>query len=67
MEKLLIIARIKSLAAANEIQSVEIQGQRLMLYRNGAFILLAERRFPRLEAVKPEARLDETLGLLRTM
>ena len=67
VENLLTIARIKALAAANDIQSVEIQGQRLMLYRNGAYILLAERRFPRLETFKPEARLMEALELLRTM
>jgi transcription-repair coupling factor (superfamily II helicase) len=67
VENLLTIARIKSLAAGNDIQSVEIQGQRLMLYRNGAYILLAERRFPRLETIKPKARLEETLGLLRSM
>jgi hypothetical protein len=38
-----------------------------MLHRNGAYILLAERRFPRLETIKPKARLEETLSLLRTM
>ena len=67
MENLLSIARIKSLAAANDIQSVEIQGQRLMLFRNGAYILLAERRFPRLESAEPIARLNETIDLLRSM
>jgi transcription-repair coupling factor (superfamily II helicase) len=67
VENLLTIARIKALAAGNDIQSVEIQGQRLMLHRNGAYILLAERRFPRLETIKPKARLEETLSLLRTM
>jgi len=64
---LLTIARIKSLAAQNDIQSVEIQGQRLMLHRNGSYILLAERRFPRLETVRPAERLKETLDLLGTM
>ena len=67
VENLLTIARIKSLAAENDIQSVEIQGQRLMLYRNGAYILLAERRFPRLETVRPAERLKETLDLLGKM
>ena len=67
VDHLLTVARIKALAAANDIQSVEIQGQRLMLYRNGDYILLAERRFPKLETVSPKERLDEALALLRTM
>ncbi len=62
---LLQIARIKALAGANGISSVEIQGQRLMLHRNGDYILMGDRRFPRLEAARPEAMLVETIRLLR--
>ena len=62
---LLQIARIKALAGANGISSVEIQGQRLMLHRNGDYILLGDRRFPRLESAKPKAKLVEVIRLLR--
>ena len=67
MSNLLEITRIKILASNHGINSVEIQGQRLMLERNGGYILVGERRFPRLEAHKPVSRLAETLALLRTM
>ncbi len=62
---LLLIARIKALAAAEEIASVEIQGQRLMLHRNGDYILLEGRRFPRLKAESPHGKLKEAVEMLR--
>jgi transcription-repair coupling factor (superfamily II helicase) len=66
-ENLITIARIKSLAAAEKISSVEIQGQRLMLHRGGDYILLEGRRFPRLKADSPRDKLAETLEKLRVM
>jgi transcription-repair coupling factor (superfamily II helicase) len=65
-ENLLQIARIKAVASAEGIGSVEIQGQRLMLHRNGAYILLDGRRFPRLQSDGARERLSEVLTLLRT-
>jgi transcription-repair coupling factor (superfamily II helicase) len=62
---LLHIARIKALAAAANIASVEISGQRLMLHRNGDYMLLEGRRFPRLKAASPAAKLAETIAMLR--
>ena len=64
---LLHIARIKALASSAGIASVEIQAQRLMLHRNGDYILLEERRFPRLHAASPLGKLAETIGMLRTL
>ncbi|MEN9975409.1 MAG: hypothetical protein RLZZ282_1415 [Verrucomicrobiota bacterium] len=64
---LLQSARIKALAAREHIASVEISGQRLMLYRNGDYILLEGRRFPRLKAAHPAAKLAETLTMLRAI
>jgi len=63
--RLLEIARIKALAAALGIASVEIQGQRLMLHRNGEYILLEGRRFPRLQSATTEGKLPEALRLLK--
>jgi transcription-repair coupling factor (superfamily II helicase) len=62
---LLHIARIKALAAAQNIASVEISGQRLMLHRNGDYIMLDGRRFPRLKAASPATKLAETIAMLR--
>jgi transcription-repair coupling factor (superfamily II helicase) len=66
-QNLLTIARIKALAAAENINSVEINGQRLMLHRGGDYILLEGRRFPRLKASTPTAKLTETIEMLRTV
>ncbi len=63
--RLLEISRIKALAAAQGISSVEIQGQRLMLHRNGDYILLEGRRFPRLQAASHAGKLSETITLLQ--
>jgi transcription-repair coupling factor (superfamily II helicase) len=64
---LIHIARIKALAAAERIDSVEINGQRLMLHRNGDYIMLEGRRFPRLRAESPLGKLAETAELLRAV
>ncbi len=64
--RLIEITRIKCLAASEGISSVEIQGQRLMLHRNGDYILLEGRRFPRLKAVSPAGKLTEAMEMLRT-
>jgi transcription-repair coupling factor (superfamily II helicase) len=63
--RLLEITRIKALAAAEGIASVEIQGQRLMLHRNGDYILLEGRRFPRLQSASPQGKLAEAATLLQ--
>ncbi len=64
---LVTIARIKALAAAERIASVEISGQRLMLHRGGDYILLEGRRFPRLRTESPAGKLAETVEMLRSV
>jgi len=43
---------------------VEIQGQRLMLHRNGDYILLEGRKFPRIKAVDHREKLQQAIDLL---
>ncbi|MCB1133547.1 MAG: transcription-repair coupling factor, partial [Verrucomicrobiae bacterium] len=64
-QTLLTIARIKALAAAENIAAVEISAQRLMLHRGGDYILLEGRRFPRLKAASPVGKLNEAIEMLR--
>ncbi len=52
-------------AAANNVSSVEISGQRLILQRNGSPILLDGSRYPRLMKIKPAEKLEEVLEMLR--
>jgi len=63
--RLIEIARIKSLAASEGIAAVEIQGQRLMLHRNGHYILLEGRRFPRLQSASSQGKLAEAATMLQ--
>jgi transcription-repair coupling factor (superfamily II helicase) len=63
--RLLEITRIKALAAIEGIASVEISGQRLMLHRNGDYILLEGRRFPRLQSASLQGKLSEAVTLLQ--
>lgn len=65
IQNLLTIARIKAEAASNQITSVEISAQRLMLQRNGSPILMDGSRYPRLTKTKPPEKLDEALEMLR--
>jgi transcription-repair coupling factor (superfamily II helicase) len=65
IQNLLTIARIKAEAAANNVSSVEISGQRLMLQRNGSPILMDGSRYPRLAKTKPGEMLAEALEMLR--
>lgn len=62
---LLQVARIKALASEQGIDSVEINGQRLMLHRGGDYILLEGRRFPHLKSAKAPAKLTEAISLLK--
>lgn len=65
VKNLLTIARIKAEAAANNVSSVEISGQRLILQRNGSPILMDGSRYPRLTKTKPGEKLEEALEMLR--
>jgi transcription-repair coupling factor (superfamily II helicase) len=65
VKHLLTTARIKAEASSNNVASVEITGQRLILQRNGHPILLDGSRYPRLMKSKPEEKLMEALEMLR--
>ncbi|WP_418682409.1 transcription-repair coupling factor, partial [Akkermansia sp.] len=61
---LLAAHKIKILATMANISMVEVSGQRLMLTRNGDFILLSN-KFPRLAGITPAEKLQETLEMLK--
>jgi len=64
---LIDISRLRLLAGAKGVQSIEIKGQRLMLQRNGDYIMLEGRRFPRLTKTQPADKLREAINLIRTL
>ncbi len=63
---LLIAHKIKIIATRRNISTVEISGQKLLLTRNKDYILL-DRRFPRLNKIRPSDKLREALKFLREM
>ncbi len=65
-DNLLICQKIKILASRAQISQVEISGQRLMLTRNGDYILLSN-KFPRLLKSKPAAKLREVLAMMEQL
>ena len=64
---LLTATELKLAAAAASISTVEIREQRLMLTRNGEYIFLTGKRFPRLTQVTPVKKLQETLAMLKSI
>ena len=65
-ENLLLLQKIRILAARHGISIVEISGQKLLLTRNNDYILL-DKRFPRLKKKEPAEQLEEVRHLLSTM
>ncbi len=64
LERLLKIARLRILAAARDIQSIEVQGDKVMMMRQNDYIMPGG-KFPRLSLVECTAKLDELLRIAR--
>ena len=64
---LLRATELKLVAATANISSIEIREQRLMLTRNGNYIFLAGKRFPRLESIQPTEKMEEAIKLLQSI
>jgi transcription-repair coupling factor (superfamily II helicase) len=64
-ENLLLMTELKISAASRKITVIEVkEGTKLMLTRNGDFILLGG-KFPRLAAKDPNERLEELMRMVR--
>lgn len=63
---LLSVQKIKIEASKKRISFVEIRGQRLMLTRNGDYILFLN-RFPQLQRKKPEEKLLEARHMIASL
>lgn len=65
-ELLLHLAELKLLAAAKGVDSIEVRTGKLMLVRNGDYLMMSG-KFPRLAKKKPAARLREIGRLMEAM
>lgn len=61
------VTALKIAAAQAHISSIEIKSQKLILTRNGQFIQLEGKRFPRLTESDPQKKLTESLHMLRSI
>lgn len=64
LDRLLEIATIRVMAAARDIQHIETRGEKVMMMRNGEY-LMKNRRFPRALKVNPGEKLMEIIQILR--
>jgi transcription-repair coupling factor (superfamily II helicase) len=64
VDHLLRCTELKLAASGSGIQSVEIADDKLMLTRNGQYVLI-KGKFPRLKGTKPEERLQNALMLVK--
>ncbi len=67
VEHLILSTSLKMAAAQANISAIEIKGQKLMLTRNGQFIQLEGKRFPRLTEVDPQKKLSQAIDMLRSI
>ena len=67
VENLLKTNRLRVIASAKGVQVVEINNGRLMLQRNGEYILPPGGKFPRLSSRKANDRLSEAVHLLKSL
>jgi len=66
-DHLLGVARLRLEAAGAGAETVEIKGDRLMIQRNGGYLMLDDRRFPRLSSSHPASMLRESIEWLESL
>ena len=64
---LIEVSRLRLEAAAAGAEMVEIRGDRLMIQRNGGYLMLADRHFPRLRSTGSITMLREAVEWSETL
>ncbi len=67
IQALLETNRIRVVASSKVLENVEIKNDRLMLQRNGEYLLPAGGKFPRLSSNSPIDKLSEAVHLIKTL
>ena len=66
LDRLLKIARLRIIAAGKEFQSIEVQGEKIMMMRQKDYIMPGG-KFPRLKSADATSRLDELIRIARAL
>ena len=61
------VSKLRIEAAQAGVELVEIKGNRLMVQRNGGYLMLDDRRFPRLKSGRPDSMLREAVRWLESL
>lgn len=67
VKHLLTATAVKLTAAQAGISTIEVREQKLMLTRNGQYIFIGNKRYPRLSETEPERKLKEVLTMIRSI
>ena len=67
VKNLIEVNRLRVIASMKGVQNVEINADRLMLQRNGEYILPVGEKFPRLNSRRISDKLPEAIRLLRSL
>ena len=64
---LIKVTRLRFEATMADAETVEIRGDRLMVQRNGGFLMVDNRQFPRLRSKAPSSMLSEAIEWLESL
>ena len=64
---LIKVTRLRFEATMASVETVEIRGDRLMVQRNGGFLMVNNRQFPRLRSKHPSSMLSEAIEWLESL
>ena len=64
---LIKVTRLRFEATMASVETVEIRGDRLMVQRNGGFLMVDNRQFPRLRSKHPGSMLSEAIEWLESL
>lgn len=64
---LIKVTRLRFEATMANVETVEIRGDRLMVQRNGGFLMVDNRQFPRLRSKHPSSMLSEAIEWLESL
>lgn len=67
LQRLFKIANLRIIASICNISSIEVRERKVMITRNGDYIMTSKKRFPRLDSKTPDEMLDELLKLIQTI
>lgn len=67
LQRLLKIANLRITASICHISSIEVRDRKVMITRDGDYIMTSRKRFPRLGSNTPDEMLDELLKLIQTI